>query len=61
MQIWLVIIIKGFNHSSWSYKKNYKFNMKQYMIDKRANEVSNSDKKQNVCDFMKWIIGMAAR
>lgn len=46
LQIRLVAAIKGFNRTWLSCKKKYKSILKEYRNDKRANEVSGADRKQ---------------
>ena len=57
LQIRMVAAIKGFNRSwlSWlSCKKKYKTILNEYKTDKRANEISGSDRKQEC----KWFTEM---
>jgi hypothetical protein len=46
LQIRLVAAIKGFNRSWLSCKKKYKAILSEYKTDKRANEISGTDRKQ---------------
>ena len=46
--------IKGFNRSWLSCKKKYKTILSEYRADKRANEISGSDRKQDC----KWFAEM---
>jgi hypothetical protein len=46
LQIRMVAAIKGFSRTWLSCKKKYKMILKEYRTDKRANEVSGTDRKQ---------------
>ena len=46
LQIRMVAGIRGFNRSWLSCKKKYKNILAEYRNDKRANEISGSDRKQ---------------
>ena len=50
----MVTAIKGFNRSWLSCKKKYKTILNDYKIDKRANKISGSDRKQEY----KWFTQM---
>jgi hypothetical protein len=43
----MVIGIRGFNRTWLSCKKKYKVILKEYRNDKRANEISGTDRKQD--------------
>jgi hypothetical protein len=50
----MVAAIKGFNRTWLSFKKKYKTILSEYIIDKIANKISGSDKKQEC----KWFTEM---
>jgi len=50
----MVAVIKGFNRTWLSCKKKYKTILSEYKTDKRANEISGSDRKQEC----KWFTEM---
>jgi hypothetical protein len=53
LQIRIVAAIKAFNRSWLSCKKKYKTILSEYRTDKRANEISGSDRKQKCKWFTK--------
>jgi hypothetical protein len=47
LHVRMVAGIRGFNRTWLSYKKKYKAILKEYRNDKRANEISGTDRKQD--------------
>jgi hypothetical protein len=52
----MVAGIRGFNHTWLSCKKKYKAILKEYRNDKRTNEISGMDRKQDCRWFDKMDI-----